>query len=148
MAEKETLTGLVTAPGFLMINTAWRIKDELRKAFAAEGHDVTLDQFAVLIRLWQEDGLSQTELCEKTCKTKSNMTRILDSMEKKGLISRRVNREDRRSFSIYLTQKGRDIKNQLVPIAMAMNDRVFKKVTAADRRSLLKMLDTISNNLG
>lgn len=148
MINKERLTDLLKSPGFIMINTAWRIKDELRKAFTAEGYDVTLDQFAVLIRLWDEDGLSQTELCEKTCKTKSNMTRILDSMEKKGLISRRVNREDRRSFSIHLTAKGKEIKDELVPIALSLNNRIFKNTGRGDRQNLLNILDTISKNLG
>ncbi len=148
MEKNKELTVLTESLGFIMINTSWRIKDELRKAFIAEGYDVTLDQFAVLIRLWNEDGLSQRELCEKTLKTKSNITRILDSMEKKGLISRHINREDRRSFSIYLTEKGRDIKNKLISTAITMNNKIFKNITSKDRENLLRILATIANNLG
>lgn len=105
-------------------------------------------KLAVLIRLWNEDGLSQTELCEKTLKTKSNITRILDSMEKKGFVSRRVNKEDRRSFDIFLTEKGKDIRNKLIPTAVGINNMIFKNITSEDQENLLKILKSILNNLG
>lgn len=148
MKKNKELPDLMKSPGFIMINTSWRIKDELRRAFLAEGYDVTPDQFAVLIRLWEGDGLIQTELSEKTLKAKSNLTRILDSMEKKGLVSRRINKDDRRSFSVYLTPKGKDIKNELVSTAITMNNKIFRNISSNDRKNLLRILDTISCNLG
>ena len=145
--NSRDLNELTRSLGFILINTSMRIKDELRKGFAEEGFDITPDQFAVLIRLWNEDGLSQKELCEKTLKTKSNMTRILDSMEKKGFVSRRMNNEDRRSYNIYLTQKSNSIQDKLVLAAVNMNHQIFKNITDEEQKNLVRVLDNISYNM-
>lgn len=86
MNDNNQNTNIRASLGYNMINTSWQIKETLRKAFMANGFDITSDQFAVLLRLWEEDGISQLELCQRTCKNKSNLTRILDSMEKRALI--------------------------------------------------------------
>lgn len=148
MISHQQLGQLTKSLGFILINTSMRIKDELRKGFIEKGFDVTPDQFAVLIRLWDEDGQSQRELSDKTCKTKSNLTRILDSMEKKELISRQINKEDRRSFSIFLTNKGRDIRDELISTAIEMNNKIFEGIKDNDQKKLLKTLGQISDNLG
>lgn len=144
--EKQ-LTELTNSLGFIIINTSCSIKDEVRKGFVEKGYDITLDQFAVLIRLWDKDGLSQRELCERTLKTKSNITRILDSMEKKGLIFRQINKEDRRSFGIFLTDQGKAVKDELIPTAVRINSKIFKNINKEDGEVFLKVLNTISNNL-
>lgn len=148
MQKENESNDLMKSLGFIIVNTSCCIKEDIRKGFIASGYDITLDQFAVLIRLWNEDGLSQTELCERTYKTKSNITRILDSMEKKGLVYRSTNKEDRRSFSIFLTEEGKEIKDKLIPAAVEINNKIFKNITGEDRENLLRILNTISGNLG
>lgn len=147
MKCNEELEQLTKSIGFILINTSMRIKDELRKGFGEQGYDVTPDQFAVLIRLWKEDGLSQKELSERTLKTKSNITRILDSMEKKELIVRQTNKEDRRSFSIVLTNKGENLRTELISIAIDMNNKIFKGITSEEKKKLLGILEKIAINL-
>ena len=60
---------------------------------------------------------------------------------------RETNKEDRRSFSIYLTNKAKTIRDQLIAIAIDMNDKIFKDITHEDKKSILKILENISNNL-
>lgn len=148
MQNNEKLNDLTNSLGFNLINTSMSIKDELRKRFIAEGYDVTPDQFAVLIKLWKNDGVSQKELCDKTLKTKSNITRILDSMEKRDLLSRQVNKEDRRIFNIYLTTKGKNLRTILLPIAISTHQKIFQNLSDNDKKNLQKILEMISINLG
>lgn len=148
MQNNEKLNDLTNSLGFNLINTSISIKDELRKRFIAEGYDVTPDQFAVLIKLWKKDGVSQKELCDKTLKTKSNITRILDSMEKRDLLSRQVNKEDRRIFNIYLTNKGKNLRTILLPIAISTHQKIFQNLSDNDKKNLQKILEMISINLG
>lgn len=147
METNNELNDLTKSLGFALINTSMRIKDELRKAFKEKAYDVTPDQFAVLIKLWNKDGLSQKEICERTLKNKSNLTRILDSMEKRGLINRETNKEDRRSFSIYLTNKGKEIQAELIDIAIKTHEKIFKDITDEDKKYLFRILEDISKNI-
>lgn len=148
MNDNIELNDLTKSLGFVLINTAMSIKDEIRKGFMKAGYDVTADQFAVLIRLWNEDGLSQRDLCEQCLKSKSNLTRILDSMEKKELICRRINKEDRRSFSINLTEKSHKMRKNLFLLASNMHEEIFNTVSKEDQEKMLKILEIILLNMG
>lgn len=60
-------------------------------------------------------GLTPTELCRQLCVSKQNMTGMILRLEKKGLISRRPEPQDRRSFRVVATPAGHDIVGQLEP---------------------------------
>lgn len=113
----------------------------------ANGFDITSDQFAVLLRLWEEDGISQIELCQRTCKNKSNLTRILDSMEKRDLIYREVSKFDRRSFNVYLTDVGRTIRENLTGIALKVQSKLFIGITENEATVMEGILNKINQNL-
>ena len=133
--------------GYIMVNVSWQMKETLRKLFLAKGYDVTSDQFAVLLRLWQQDGISQLELCQKTCKNKSNLTRILDSMEKRGLLFRQLSKQDRRSYNICLTEKGAGLKDGMISIALEFQTSILNGINKEEEKVLLKVLDNIKQNL-
>jgi DNA-binding MarR family transcriptional regulator len=94
------------SPGFLMAKTVNILKAGLRRAFLAAGHDMTAEQWGVLFVVCREPGLTQSDLAERTSKDKPTITRILDRLEKKNLLGRRQNVNDRRSFTIYPTPAG------------------------------------------
>ena len=78
------------------------INATLRKKLLDAGIDLTPAQVAVLYTLWHKDGVTQKVIAEQTAKDKPSITRILDLMEKGGLITRKVGKEDRRSNIIKL----------------------------------------------
>ena len=147
MNNNNQNTNIRASLGYNMINTSWQIKETLRKAFMANGFDITSDQFAVLLRLWEEDGISQLELCQRTCKNKSNLTRILDSMEKRALIYREVSKFDRRSFNVYLTDVGKSIRENLTAIALKVQNKLFIGITKNEARVMEEILNKINQNL-
>jgi DNA-binding MarR family transcriptional regulator len=119
--------------------TSIALKDGLRKVFLKNGYDITIDNFAILFRLWHQNDLTQQRLCELTCKNKSNLTRILDAMEKKNMIQRRSNPADRRSFIISLTEYSHSIQIPIMEIAMSYSNNIFTEINE-DEISLLKKL--------
>jgi DNA-binding MarR family transcriptional regulator len=147
MDNVNQVSSIGNSLGYIMINVSWQLKETLRKAFISKGFDVTADQFAVLLRLWEQDGISQLELCQKTCKTKSNLTRILDSMEKRELLFRQLSKQDRRSYNIVLTDKGKDIKDNLLVIALQAQTALFEGIPDNDAKILLKTFTRISQNI-
>src|ERR671918_1689936 len=99
--------------GYLINLAAQRLKYELHRTFQAHGYDITPEQWAVLNRLWEEDGLSQVELAERTFKDKPGTTRILNLLEKKVVVVRRPDEKDGRVLRVFLTKVGRDLRDKL-----------------------------------
>jgi DNA-binding MarR family transcriptional regulator len=116
--------------------TSSALKDGLRKEFLKHGYDLTIDNFAVLFRLWQKENLTQQQLCDLTCKNKSNLTRILDTMEKKNLVRRVPNPSDRRSFGISLTEYSQSLKEPIIEIALKYSDKFFGRIDNEDFENL------------
>lgn len=78
-------------------------------------YGVSTGQWPILVHLWETDGLSQRELCERIDIEESSMTRALDGMERSGLVSRERSPEDRRRYHIRLTPRGHALRDQLLP---------------------------------
>jgi len=111
--------------GFLMGKTVNILKAGLRRAFLAAGHDLTAEQWGVLFFACREPGLTQSDLAERTSKDKPTITRILDRLEKKGLLGRRLNVHDRRSFTIYPTEEGQSLYPKLEGVVRGYSDLVL-----------------------
>ncbi len=133
--------------GFLVNRAAIRLKNELWKAFKANGFDITPEQWGVLNCLWEEDGQTQTEIAERILKDKTNLTRMLDVMEREELVERHPHERDRRSYRIYLTPKGKNLKEKLIPIAMGINEASIQGLSAKERKVFMGLMNTITKNL-
>lgn len=107
------------------------LKEEEKKFFKQEGYDLTADQVSILIVLWEADGITQIELSNKLSKSKSSVTRTLDLMDKKGVITRKNDMNDRRVFRIFLTEYAKEVK-----------DPIF----ALKKRRILSLYDEVSDN--
>ena len=138
---------LDTAVGYAIGHTAHRLKMGLRRAFTSQGHDVTPEQWVVLYRLYESQGLTQVELGERTVKDKTSITRILDRLESKALAERRRDANDRRSQRIFLTAEGRGLVEHLVPLVRAYATEAFADVPSEDRDHLRRILANIETRL-
>ena len=133
--------------GYLINLAAQRLKYELHQAFQARGYDITPEQWAVLNRLWEEDGLSQVELAERTFKDKPGTTRILTLLETKGVVVRHPDESDGRVQRVFLTKTGRDLKDKLVPCAQEVLTKSGRNLTKEDIAKFKQTLNQILTNL-
>ena len=138
---------LENAIGYAVNRAALRLKARLHQAFKAEGHDITPEHWAVLNCLWDDEGMSQTQIAERIVKDKTNLTRILDVMERKGLITRRPHEGDRRAYRIFLTDKAKTMRPDLIAIAETLGARAVRGISAEEQQMLLRLMNTISDNL-
>lgn len=132
--------------GFLINKAAKSFKSELHKRFRENGFKLTPEHWAVLNRLWEHDGLQQSEIAELTFKDKATVTRIIDVMERNGLIRRLRHEEDRRSYRIMLTNEGRQLKERLIPFAIGVNQMAIGNLSDQEQETLRKLLRKIDNN--
>lgn len=110
-------------------------------------YDVTLDQWILLKKLNNPNGIPQKELASETCKDQSNTARIIDQLARKQLAERKANEKDRRSFLIRRTHKA----NTLLHEMNACKEKALAIATAglpADQIDLFKKtLRQISTNI-
>lgn len=133
--------------GFVANRVANRLKAELERGFTARGHHITAEQWSVLSRLYEEDGLAQHEIASRISKDKTNVARILALMESRELIERRVDPDDNRAREIYLTDYGCSLEADLVAAARAVLLRAQKGFGDADIQQLIHSLNQIFDNL-
>jgi len=128
---------------FLINKTAQKFKLELGRKLKQSGLDISSDQWSVMMYLADKDGPSQTELAYRLHKDRSNLTRILDLMEKAEYIRRSRSTDDRREFNVFITDKGRD----LIPVLRKTGDSVMKKALKGSDTNEIKVVKSFLNKL-
>lgn len=111
--------------GYLINMTALLLKRELNTAIKNNNINVTTEQWAILNRLNENSGLSQKEVAKLTFKDNANITRIIDKLVAKGLVSRKNDANDRRTWKIFITEEGRKLRDAIEPLAI----EILKKAT-------------------
>jgi DNA-binding MarR family transcriptional regulator len=122
------------------------------RRFNALGVDLTPEQWIVLVRLWEREDRAQNDLCEATLRDRATMSRILDGMESRGWVVRRVDPSDGRSRLVSLTPKGRKLEGRLVPAVREMvsglEAGIEEKELLAVRRTLQRVFANLEAELG
>lgn len=77
---------------------------------------LTVSQFGVLEAIYHLGPLTPGQLCDKILRSTGNLTLVIDNLEKRGLVTRRPNPEDRRSTIVELTPAGRELIAALLPV--------------------------------
>ncbi len=110
--------------------------------------DLTPRQYAVLLTVSQNEGLSQTQLVERTGIDRSTLADIVRRMLKKGLLTRRRTREDARAYAVRLTEEGWKSLLSASPVAQRVDERILAALPPAQRDRFLADLGAIITALG
>lgn len=138
MAELNRTDSLGWQVAVLARKMAARLDSELKR------YDLKISYWPTLFLLWEQEGLSQTELA-KACGTEHyTTTRVLDKLEELGLIERRTDPTSRRTFRIHLTEQGRALEKPLTDTAQRVNDHYLGPLTPAQQKTLLALIQTIN----
>jgi len=111
------------------------------------GSGVTRGQWYFLRVLWSEDGLSQRELSERVGMMEPTTVIALRSMEKAGLIRRVRDDEDKRKTQVWLTPKAKRLRNQLLLVALGINEQAAEGVERDELTTLRRVLARMTANL-
>ena len=132
---------------YLIARITSKLHKELLQMFKSNGYNnITITHWAILLCLWQEDGQTQSAIAEKLDKEKANITRMLDAMEKNKLIQRRPHENDRRSFRIFLTPKGNELKDSLIAVDKELSKTGTKGLNKKEKQENLRLLNIMYNN--
>ena len=108
---------------------------------------LTIGQPKILDYLKDHDGSNQKEIAKACFLEAGSLTTILNKMEEKGLIERRILNGNRRSFHIFMTEEGKK-KQQLVTQAFAnIEEKALSVVSAEEFQQFLAVYGKIYANL-
>ncbi len=124
-----------------------QFKQYLNKIFQDHGFNLTPEQFLVMDTLWDDGVLSQQQIADIIIKDKNSVTKLIDALEKKGLVIRKTDDQDRRLNKIHLTEKAVSIKESITIIAIESTDKIIKDIPKEDLINFIKVLNKMSNNM-
>jgi len=108
-----------------------------------QGGDLTPRQYAVLVAVSQNEGLSQTQLVDITGIDRSTLADIIRRMLKKGLLQRRRTKDDARAYSVKLAEDGIRVLATTAPVVARVDDMVLSVLPPHQRQQFLKDLSQI-----
>jgi MarR family transcriptional regulator, 2-MHQ and catechol-resistance regulon repressor len=98
--------------------------------------DLTYSQFAVLETLYHLGPMTQGEISQKVLKSVSNMTTVIDNLERDGLVRRERDANDRRVIHIHLTESGSNKLEAVFPTHVAALVEEFGTLSAKEQETL------------
>ncbi|WP_447078276.1 MarR family winged helix-turn-helix transcriptional regulator [Shewanella algae] len=136
MNRKESL-------GYLVSHLNVELQHELDSRLKRYQLDIKL--WPVLFALWQEEGISQTELSRHCDVANYTMTRLLDQLQVQGLIYRHQEEDNRRAFQIFLTDQAKAMEQDLIREAERVNEKFMAALDEPERGQLLMLLNKINH---
>ena len=101
----------------------------------------------LLHALWEQEGLSHTELSTQLQISPATTTKMIQRMEKAGFVQRRPDPQDQRRSRVYLTDAGRSIRSEVEAIWVQIEAELFAGFSVEEKETLGDLLQKIRNNL-
>jgi MarR family 2-MHQ and catechol resistance regulon transcriptional repressor len=101
--------------------------------------DITPSQFAVLESLYHLGSMNQGEVSTKVLKSGSNMTTVIDNLERDGLVRRERHEKDRRVINVHLTEAGKKKVEAVLPGHIAALVDEFSVLSVSEQQTLAEL---------
>ncbi|RUS65227.1 MarR family transcriptional regulator [Pseudorhodobacter sp. E13] len=134
-------------PQYWVNHLGFQLRKELEEAFAAKGQKVTSEEWALLLILNKHEQLSPRILAKLTLRDSTTVSRLVDRLERKGLVERIRERKDRRVVDVVMTAAGRAEFSSLSETAKAFIDTSLRGIAPEDAERVIQILKRMSENL-
>ena len=108
---------------------------------------LTPRQFAVLMTVAHNEGLTQTAVVDCTGIDRTTVSKMVHRLQRKGLLQRQRVPEDARAYAIKLTEEGRRVLRTAEPLAETVDERILEALSGKRRAQFIGALKTIANIL-
>jgi len=110
-------------------------------------HDVGIGHWFILLALWEEDGLTQRQLSRRVGTMEPTTVTALNALESRDIVQRVRNPRDRRKVNVFLTAKGRALREVLTPVARDVRSLALRGVPAESAEIVVDILSRVVDNL-
>lgn len=121
------------------------LRSAIIRGFKAHGADLTAEQWSILEYLWFKKEAAQTAIARETGRDKPAVTRLIVSLEEKGLVKRTA--VDARTNSVRLTSKGMQLHENYGPVLKRVVDQALAPISKKDLATLRRTLEVLATNL-
>lgn len=133
--------------GYAIGKTNWYLKTLLNRLLREEECGITNEQWLVLKVIVANPAVSQTEIAEKSQKEKTNITRIIDLLEKSGRIERRRDERDRRMYRIHATEEGKKVLKTVNPITQKTEKICTQSLNKKQVKEIIHSLNAVCDSI-
>lgn len=131
--------------GYQVNHLARLLEQALRRRI--EPHGVVPGQFPALLALYEQDGLTQAELCRRVRIEQPTMANTLNRMQRDGLVHRESDPDDGRRALVRLSERAGELEPTLVAAATEVNAAAVRGLDDDERATLLRLLAQVIGNL-
>jgi DNA-binding MarR family transcriptional regulator len=111
------------------------------------GYDLTVPKALLLLEISPDSGENPKSLSAKLDLESSSMTGLLDRLEKKGLIERRPDPDDRRGVLIFLTSHGIEARETIKSLVEQLDRKLQEALPAEDIKTFRKIISVVSKQI-
>ena len=108
---------------------------------------LTPEQFLLIDLLWNQGSMTQQQMADAMQKDKNSITKLVDALEKKGLVLRVKDKTDRRSNKLVLTQSAEMMRSGAKECGISMLDNILTGIDEDELRSFLNTLGKLTDNM-
>ena len=123
------------------------IRKKLGVLFDKAGHTVSPEEWAILLVLWQKGPQSPSALADVTFKDRTTVTRLIDAMVLKKLVTRTEDALDRRRSVVALSARGEALEAELVPLSQSLIAQALVGISPEDIETTTRTLKAMVENL-
>jgi DNA-binding MarR family transcriptional regulator len=145
MVEKKYL--LDDSIGYRLFHASRLMNSRLNQNFRFHEYQITYEQWQVLSRLYEVDGLTQNQLANTIERDQGSISRLIDNMIKKNLVKRIPDDTDKRIKRVFLTEESNGVQEELEGIAGKTISQATRNMSEKEIETCLNMLDQIRENL-
>ncbi len=133
--------------GMKLVRVGRMVRAIANQKFVKANLPITPEQFTVLTAILDHDGLYQRQIGALTLKDRPNITRIINILEEKGLVTRTPDTNKRKIFKINITDKGKEAYNEVLPTVAEHWQSTIEDVSDEELENCLTVLNKIKANL-
>ena len=124
-----------------------RFKKYMTAFFQEGGYNITPEQFLLLDALWDMGVMSQQKIADTMLKDKNSVVKLVDTLEKKGLVRRIADNRDRRQNLIEVTPEAIAFKEGVTALAIYAVDLITKDIPKDDLHIFINVLSEMAENM-
>lgn len=130
---------LDTMPGHLIRRLHQISTSVFAERMKAAGIDITSVQFAALTVLHEKPGIDQATLSQEIAYDRATIGGVVDRLERKGWVLRKVNQDDRRARQVTLTEEGTEMLAVVAPIVATLQADILAQLTLTERTAFIAL---------
>ncbi|MFP7492222.1 MarR family transcriptional regulator [Terribacillus saccharophilus] len=131
--------------GLILSRTYLSLKRETSRML--QQFDLTPEQLSLVAELTKQDNITQKELADLTEREQTTVTKIIDKLVKKGLVTRGHDPHDRRAIRLKITADGRDLVETIKPKLKEVENHAYQGFQESDIELLHNLIHKLYQNL-